>query len=556
MQMQDTSRMFTKYPLGCSGGSNMADAQQSTEVRTLTALPADLLAHCFTMLEIRALGRVSQTCRAIAEIGMRDQMLWETLHQTVWLDTPLAVESSRKSFVDRYRQYCRVCEQRFDETAGPWLKDMSGHLNEQILRYQGSSADAHHDHSVGCAVAKPRPAPPPPFEKSPFEGSWPVCAASGVHVKYWEAAVVDAGEKGFVAVGWARDGYDRKCRQPGWDAHTYGYHGDDGRCYHHSGFGKPSPCPHASPTAASQPAVGALELTRALSLLHQITGFRFAPGPFTVGQTVGSGCVILDKTKRGLIFYTVDGIFMGIPFANVTRPGLLLPTIGLHSPGESVRTTVGADPALLLMQGPPLPPAPFQFDLNRFISSELLPCLEKAEANVIAEQERTATSAATSSSSGALPPAAHRVDVSDGVGTDPTASAHGSADDRGALTTALTEALRCVPTSVSAGSRQHEEEEDENADSENEGGEESDSDDDDSDVDPAEIMQQELEEIANLVNAVDDDSEPTLSELRFFARSRLGPQADNLHASWGASTVDGLNADQVRHLCWLLLAGE
>ena len=53
-----------------------------------------------------------------------------------------------------------------------------------------------------------------------------------------------------------------------------------------------------------------------------------------------------------------------------------------------------------------------------------------------------------------------------------------------------------------------------------------------------------------------DESDEALGELRFFARSRLGAQADQLHESWGALTVDLLPADRLRHLCWLLLQQE
>ena len=102
---------------------------------------------------------------------------------------------------------------------------------------------------------------------------WPVGTQD--RVTYYEVTVEDAGEKGFIAIGWARDNYPRKCRQPGWDAHTYGYHGDDGRAYNHSGYGR-----------------------------------RFN-GPFSTGQTVGTGLVLRktppDKPQKALIFYTVDG---------------------------------------------------------------------------------------------------------------------------------------------------------------------------------------------------------------------------------------------------------
>ncbi|KAJ1623764.1 hypothetical protein T492DRAFT_562397, partial [Pavlovales sp. CCMP2436] len=42
-----------------------------------------------------------------------------------------------------------------------------------------------------------------------------------------------------IAVGWCHESYPQKCKQPGWDKNSYGWHGDDGRAYHASGWGIP-----------------------------------------------------------------------------------------------------------------------------------------------------------------------------------------------------------------------------------------------------------------------------------------------------------------------------
>ena len=47
-----------------------------------------------------------------------------------------------------------------------------------------------------------------------------------------------------------------------------------------------------------------------------------------------------------------------------------------------------------------------------------------------------------------------------------------------------------------------------------------------------------------------------MAEMRFYLHSRLGPQAHNLHASWGASSINDLNATRLRHLCALVLQHE
>jgi len=56
-------------------------------------------------------------------------------------------------------------------------------------------------------------------------------------------------------------------------------------------------------------------------------------------------------------------------------------------------------------------------------------------------------------------------------------------------------------------------------------------------------------------NAEDETGE-TIEELRFYARSRLGPQANALHPSWGASSVDTLASDRLRNLCLLIIEQE
>ena len=65
----------------------------------------------------------------------------------------------------------------------------------------------------------------------------------------------------------------------------------------------------------------------------------------------------------------------------------------------------------------------------------------------------------------------------------------------------------------------------------------------------------DVEAVAQLAFSQAETPE-ALSELRFYARSRLGPQADMLHQSWGARTVDELDVDRLRHLSVLLLAQE
>ncbi|CAM8992640.1 unnamed protein product [Rhodiola kirilowii] len=57
-------------------------------------------------------------------------------------------------------------------------------------------------------------------------------------VYYFEMTVKNAGVKGQVAIGFTTDSFKKK-RQPGWEANSFGYHGDDGVLYRGHGRGDP-----------------------------------------------------------------------------------------------------------------------------------------------------------------------------------------------------------------------------------------------------------------------------------------------------------------------------
>lgn len=98
-----------------------------------------------------------------------------------------------------------------------------------------------------------------------------------------------------VAVGIATANFHLHSRMPGWDVHSYGYHGDDGGAFHASG-----------------------DMTR-----------RFGPS-FGQGDTVGCG---VDYITGG-IFFTLNGEFQGYGWTNVDVEFLqqdLYPTIGVDT---------------------------------------------------------------------------------------------------------------------------------------------------------------------------------------------------------------------------------
>eukprot|EP00741_Cyanophora_paradoxa_P020800 tig00021312_g20079.t1 len=128
---------------------------------------------------------------------------------------------------------------------------------------------------------------------------------------YYEITVLDAGTRGAIAVGLSDRSF-QVTRQPGWEPYSFGYHGDDGKKFHTSGRGE-------------------------------------AFGPvFTTGDTVGCGLNFASQE----VFYTKNGKMVGIAFRGVT--GELFPTVGLHSPGESLSVNFGQ--------------LPFKFDLDAMAS--------------------------------------------------------------------------------------------------------------------------------------------------------------------------------------------
>jgi len=81
-----------------------------------------------------------------------------------------------------------------------------------------------------------------------------------------------------VAVGVATESFSCSTRMPGWDAQSFGYHGDDGGTFHASG-----------------------------AMLE-----RFGPC-FGTGDTVGCG---IDYVARG-IFFTLNGTFLGFGWKQI-----------------------------------------------------------------------------------------------------------------------------------------------------------------------------------------------------------------------------------------------
>ncbi|XP_077452311.1 ran-binding protein 10 [Stigmatopora argus] len=127
----------------------------------------------------------------------------------------------------------------------------------------------------------------------------PIPAACGIY--YFEVKIVSKGRDGYMGIGLSAQGVNMN-RLPGWDKHSYGYHGDDGNSFCSSGTGQPY-----GPT-------------------------------FTTGDVIGCCVNLINNT----CFYTKNGISLGVAFTDL--PPNLYPTVGLQTPGEIVDANFGQQP--------------------------------------------------------------------------------------------------------------------------------------------------------------------------------------------------------------------
>lgn len=132
---------------------------------------------------------------------------------------------------------------------------------------------------------------------------------------YFEIFVKNAGQKGQIAIGFTNEHFKMR-RQPGWEANSYGYHGDDGLLYRGGGKGE-----------------------------------SFGP-TFTSGDTIGGGINYASQE----FFFTKNGKLVGTVYKDVKGP--LFPTIAVHSQNEEVNVNFGQQP--------------FVFDIEAFEMEERL----------------------------------------------------------------------------------------------------------------------------------------------------------------------------------------
>lgn len=127
---------------------------------------------------------------------------------------------------------------------------------------------------------------------------------------YFEITIKNKGRDGYIGIGLCA-GSTSMNRLPGWEKHSYGYHGDDGNAFCFSGTGK-----------------------------------KYGP-TFSSDDVIGCCVNFLDHT----CFYTKNGQKLEVAFRDLDRkegvgksPTKLYPCVGLRTPGEEIEANFGQTP--------------------------------------------------------------------------------------------------------------------------------------------------------------------------------------------------------------------
>ncbi|RPA85449.1 SPRY-domain-containing protein [Ascobolus immersus RN42] len=137
-------------------------------------------------------------------------------------------------------------------------------------------------------------------EASTVRADHPVPVKCGIF--YFEVTVFSRGKEGLIGVGFCEKTVDLT-RLPGWEAKSWGYHGDDGKAFGRNGNGQGEP---------------------------------YGPS-FASGDTIGCGINMADHTA----FFTKNGVFLGTAFRDLK--GTLYPAVGMQKDPEHIRANFGSD---------------------------------------------------------------------------------------------------------------------------------------------------------------------------------------------------------------------
>ena len=192
-------------------------------------------------------------------------------------------EGEREKEKERERDMpsCLSNRHGMEEAVAPCCWRQPSHLLLEVdgtrVRYVGPG----NDDSDAAAVRSNRPVP------------------RATPIYYFEVDVINRGRDGYIGIGFSGANVNMQ-RLPGWDCHSYGYHGDDGNVFEWSGRGR-------------------------------------SYGPvFGTGDTVGAA---LDWVTRSISFFK-NGVNQGIAFVDVWDE-VLYATVGCRTPGEELDANFG-----------------------------------------------------------------------------------------------------------------------------------------------------------------------------------------------------------------------
>ncbi|KAJ7401792.1 Ran-binding protein 9 [Pitangus sulphuratus] len=169
-----------------------------------------------------------------------------------------------------------------------------------------------------------------PKDAASVRATHPIPAACGIY--YFEVKIVSKGRDGYMGIGLSAQGVNMN-RLPGWDKHSYGYHGDDGHSFCSSGTGQPY-----GPTFTTGDVIGCC-----VNLINNTCFYT------KNGHSLGYVRVEDNGLMFALIFSWVKErkVILLIPFlklATVCLQPNLYPTVGLQTPGEVVDANFGQHP--------------------------------------------------------------------------------------------------------------------------------------------------------------------------------------------------------------------
>ncbi|KAF9551019.1 hypothetical protein EC957_010787 [Mortierella hygrophila] len=160
-------------------------------------------------------------------------------------------------------------------------------------------------------------------DASAIRANRPIPPQCGVY--YYEILIKSNGQQGYIGIG-ACNANVALDRLPGWEPLSWGYHGDDGNGFEGCGNGRP-----------------------------------FGP-VFTTGDVIGCGINFRNMS----LFYTKNGIYLGVAFRNLKGP--LYPTVGMRTSGEIVEANFGQ--------------REFVFNIEEYVKDEKMEAWQSLEDNL------------------------------------------------------------------------------------------------------------------------------------------------------------------------------